>query len=271
MEVFSLTQLKQMDFSATKVISLFQYWKEGSVFNTLTAPKMNHSFLYYAGCDGLYTFPDGTTLTANRGDVVYIPSGACYKTTFLNKQDELSTILINFQLYQEDTPFALADTVTILAKDADKVFNKLFYRAAGEFASAKMSNIALMADLYRILHELEKLGDSHEKLHANFQKIAKGISYLENDSEQLLSIDQIADMCDVSPNTFRRLFTAYAGISPVEFRLQQKITKAKQLLETEIFTVSEISDMLSFSDVSYFSRIFKKKTGVSPSDYLANL
>lgn len=264
MEVIGLQELRQTEFSVTKVIPLFQYWEDGDVFNTIASPKMNHSLLYFAGCDGSYTFPDGATRTVSRGDIVYIPSGACYTVTFFNKQEKISTILINFQLSAADSPFALADTVTVMAKDTKKVFHKLFYQTAVEFSSS----IALKSGLYQIFHELQKAGVSDLKLQSKFAKIAKGISYLENDSEQLLSIEQIAEQCDVSCNTFRRLFSAYAGVSPVEFRLNQKILRAKQLLESEVFTVSEVSDTLNFSDVSYFSRIFKKKTGQSPLEYL---
>lgn len=268
MEVIGLQRLSQMDFSITKIIPLLQYWQEGDVFNTLSSPKKEHSFLLFTGCDGLYTFPDGSTCSAVRGDVVYIPVGACYKVTFFNKQEQLSTILINFQLSVDDASFALSDTVTVMGKDSKKTFQKLFYRTAIEFASAKASVIGLKSGLYQIFHYLQKGEVSDLMLQSDFAKIAKGIAYLENDGEQLLSIEQIAELCDVSTNTFRRQFSAYAGMSPVEFRLNQKILRAKQLLASEGFTVSEISDALNFSDVSYFSRIFKKKTGLSPLEYL---
>ncbi len=270
MKIIGLQQLSQMEFSVTKIIPLLQYWQEADVFNALTSPKKEHSFLFFSGCDGLYTFPDGTTCTAVRGDVVYIPAGACYKVTFSNKQEHLSTILINFQLSEAGVPFALADTVTVMAKDPKRTFHKLFYRTAIEFTSAKPSAIGLKSGLYQILHYLQKSEVSNLMLQSDFAKIAKGISYLENDGEQLLSIEQIAELCGVGVNTFRRQFAAYAGMSPVEFRLNQKILRAKQLLESEGFTVSEISDALNFSDVSYFSRIFKKKTGLSPLEYLNN-
>lgn len=270
MEVIGLQRLSQMDFSITKIIPLLQYWQEGDVFNTLSSPKKEHSFLLFTGCDGLYTFPDGSTCSAIRGDVVYIPVGACYKVTFFNKQEQLSTILINFQLSVDEAPFALSDTVTVMGKDSKKTFQKLFYRTAIEFASAKASVIGLKSGLYQIFHYLQKGEVSDLMLQSDFAKIAKGIAYLENDGEQLLSIEQIAELCDVSTNTFRRQFAAYAGMSPVEFRLNQKILRAKQLLASESFTVSEISDALNFSDVSYFSRIFKKKTGLSPLEYLNN-
>ncbi len=269
MHMVSLRDLIKMEFSLHQIMAIFQYWKEGTVFNTLNSPKLSHSLLYFAGCDGIYQFPDGTAWTATQGDVVYIPAGARYKTIFVNKQDNLSTILINFQMSGPEGPFALADSVQILGKDNNKTFNRLFYHIARESATVRCSTAGIKADLYSILDKLQKYSEE-EKVDSAFARIAKGIAYLENDSDQLLSIDEIADMCGVSGNHFRRKLREYAGVSPVEFRLNHRLLRAKHLLESENFTVSEVSDMLCFSDVSYFSRIFKKKIGVSPSEYLKN-
>ncbi len=268
MEIIALNELGKVEFSASRVISILQHWKENDVFNALYSPKKTHAFLYFAGCDGLYTFPDGTNLKVSAGDVVFIPAGACYKTSFFNIKEDVTTILMNFQLQTAEGPFSFSEKVTVVSQDPNKIFNKLFFKSAREFKSAKSSIVSMKYYLFRIFHELQKVNKTEPDINSNFAKISKGIYYLENDTEQLLSVDEIAEMCNVSTNTFRRLFNAYAGVSPVEFRLRQRITRAKQLLESEIFTVSEVSDMLNFSDVSYFSRIFKSKTGVSPLEYL---
>ena len=268
MKILSLINLKHLDFSVTNAFSIFQQWQEGAVFDALSSPKANHSLLYFAGCDGHYTFPNGDTLTAQQGDVVYIPAGACYKTLFCNKKEQISTILINFQLSAQGSPFALSESVTVLERNAGQTLHELFLQSANASSSAQLSTIRLMSCLYQILDILEKTSNYGLLRSSGFQKIAKGIDYLENDSQQLMSIDQLAAMCHVSSNTFRRMFRAYSGVSPLEFRLTRKISRAKQLLQAELFTVSQISDMLHFSDVSYFSRIFKKKTGLSPQEYL---
>ena len=268
MQILSLQNLKHLDFSVTNVISMVQHWGEGAVFDTLTSPKKNHCLLYFAGCEGRYTLSDGQTLTAMQGDVIYIPAGACYKTVFCNKTEDPSTVLVNFQLFTQGDAFGLADTITVLERNAGQALHELFFQTVHAFSSAQLSTISLMSCLYQILDMLEKSGNYGLMRSSDFHKIAKGIAYLENDSEQLLSIDQLAAMCHVSSNTFRRMFRAYCGVSPLEFRLTRKISRAKQLLQSEMFTVSEISDMLHFSDVSYFSRIFKKKTGLSPQEYL---
>ena len=97
-----------------------------------------------------------------------------------------------------------------------------------------------------------------------FSLIAKGIRYLEEDPLQEKSIEEIAKMCAVSSGCFRRLFSEYAGVSPSVYRIRNKMEKAKVLLESGTCTVGEVSEKLGFSDVSYFSRLFKKYMGITP-------
>ncbi len=268
MKIIPLSELRTLEFQAKRIFSMLQYWDNGESFSALNSPKKTHSFLCFAGCDGRYTFPDGKQLPVSRGDVVFIPAGSRYQIEFFNKRDPISTILINFELEADGEAFALSDTVIRLTKDPNKVFNKLFYQSAHECACANASVISMKRSFYQILQELEKAHKFQIDQGADYAKIAKGISHLENDSDQQLTIGQLAEMCGVSTNTFRRLFHSYAGVSPMEFRLRDKISRAKQLLDSEIFTVSETGDMLGFADVAYFSRIFKIKTGMSPMEYI---
>ena len=74
-------------------------------------------------------------------------------------------------------------------------------------------------------------------------------------------------MCNVSEAYFRRLFKVYSGMSPVEYRTVSKICRAKQYLEDDELTVSEIADKLKFADTSYFVKQFKRATGKTPNEY----
>jgi AraC-like DNA-binding protein len=64
---------------------------------------------------------------------------------------------------------------------------------------------------------------------------------------------------------FRRVFKDYTGLPPYQYFLQIKINKAKSLLREERYSVKQVAHMLSFESEYYFSRLFKRKTGVSPS------
>ena len=87
-----------------------------------------------------------------------------------------------------------------------------------------------------------------------------------------LSIEQILQQGDYCPNHLRRIFTKTTGCSPVEYLINLRIDHAKKLLrqnEFLHFTVTQIAQQCGFDDISYFSRLFKKKVGISPMLYMA--
>ena len=63
----------------------------------------------------------------------------------------------------------------------------------------------------------------------------------------------------------RFIFEDYTGLPPYQYFLQIKINKAKTLLQEQRYTVKEVAHMLAFENQYYFSRLFKRKTGIAPS------
>jgi len=66
---------------------------------------------------------------------------------------------------------------------------------------------------------------------------------------------------------FRKMFRQYTGTAPGQYQLDLKISKARELLIATDLSVKEIAFQLGFHSIHYFSRIFKKKTGLSPSEF----
>ena len=65
---------------------------------------------------------------------------------------------------------------------------------------------------------------------------------------------------------FRKMFKQYTGIAPVQYHLDLKIQRAREMLLSTDRSIKEIAFDLDFHSIHYFSRLFKKKTGISPSD-----
>lgn len=82
------------------------------------------------------------------------------------------------------------------------------------------------------------------------------------------SVEKFAEILQISTNELNRICKEYTGVSSKQYILDLKITEAKRLLLFSKFNVNEIAFQLGFEDSSYFSRIFKKKTNLSPSDFL---
>ena len=70
-----------------------------------------------------------------------------------------------------------------------------------------------------------------------------------------------------SESNLRVKFKDYMGISPNEYRTKSRIEKAKNLLATSQMSVKEITYLLGFYDESYFYKVFKTETGITPKEY----
>ncbi len=82
-----------------------------------------------------------------------------------------------------------------------------------------------------------------------------------------LDVEEFARELGLDYASFRKLFKAYTGLSPYQYFLQLKIHRARHLLQEDSLSVKEVAFMLGFDNQYYFSRIFKKKTGCSPSNW----
>lgn len=97
---------------------------------------------------------------------------------------------------------------------------------------------------------------------------AKGIMKEEAPNE--MTVEEIAVSLGVSYSMFRREFKRLCGISPGQYRLEQKLVKATELLVSTNDCIAEIARKLHFESIGQFSAFFKKKKGVSPLEYRKN-
>lgn len=83
-------------------------------------------------------------------------------------------------------------------------------------------------------------------------------------------IAEYAKLCNISASRFTHLFTNMVGESPYKFLLNIRMTEAKYLLTETSIQIADIAKNVGYDDPYYFSRIFKKYTGQSPSTYRSN-
>jgi AraC-like DNA-binding protein len=88
---------------------------------------------------------------------------------------------------------------------------------------------------------------------------------LRNYPEREWSLALLAEEAGLSVSQFSRRFSALYHISANAFMIQQRVEKAKGLLEESTLSVGEISEILGYADVAFFSRQFKSRFGISPS------
>ncbi|MGE7695157.1 AraC family transcriptional regulator [Lysinibacillus sp. NPDC094177] len=91
--------------------------------------------------------------------------------------------------------------------------------------------------------------------------------YIDNHIYREVTLDQLAEICHLSPNYLSSLFKKEVGISISEYIQQQRIDEAKRLLTFTNYPILDIGSLLNFTDQSYFIKIFKKFTGITPKQY----
>lgn len=100
------------------------------------------------------------------------------------------------------------------------------------------------------------------------EKIVQRAKFLLADNvASHLDIGWLSRSLGLGYSRFRQLFKKYTGLSPYQYFLDLKISRAKELLQSRQHSVKEIAYMLSFDDPYYFSHLFKKKTGHPPSEW----
>lgn len=97
--------------------------------------------------------------------------------------------------------------------------------------------------------------------------VKNAIDYIDTHIEKKLSLDDVAKTLNINSAYMSRLFKEHAGLCITDYIRLQKLGKAKKLLKSGGYTVTEISEMFSFSSIHYFSNCFKKEFGISPADY----
>jgi Transcriptional regulator containing an amidase domain and an AraC-type DNA-binding HTH domain len=100
----------------------------------------------------------------------------------------------------------------------------------------------------------------------NKSRIGFAVDYIRKNLHQKLSIESIAKLAYVSKSNFFRMFKDELGTSPNEFILQERISRAKELLKSRN-SIKETAYQTGFSDTNYFTRVFKQLVGVTPKSY----
>ncbi|PZT52784.1 helix-turn-helix domain-containing protein [Paenibacillus silvae] len=130
----------------------------------------------------------------------------------------------------------------------------------------ELENIENKQQLHRLLIRLIRNVKSNAAPQAGMDQV---LSYMTHHYMKEIRIEQLAAMAGLSVNHFTRTFKREFHMTPVEYLMQQRISKAKQLLfSTEKIRV--IAERVGYKDEHYFSRVFKKREGIAPTLFMKN-
>ena len=101
--------------------------------------------------------------------------------------------------------------------------------------------------------------------------IEKAREYIDENYKKDISLDEVSREADISPYYFSKLFKQETGRNFIEYLTEVRLRNARELLKNSQYSIKEICAESGYSDPNYFSRIFKKYEGVTPSEFRERL
>ncbi|HTQ65565.1 MAG TPA: helix-turn-helix domain-containing protein [Puia sp.] len=108
---------------------------------------------------------------------------------------------------------------------------------------------------------------SERDINSNHSRLHYLLNYIHDHLSEKISVDTLSRKTYLSRNMFFKWFRQQCGISPLEYITAERIKLAKQLLMDARNDIRTVSMLSGFSDVNYFTRVFKKSEGITPGTY----
>jgi AraC-like DNA-binding protein len=115
----------------------------------------------------------------------------------------------------------------------------------------------------------EMLASERRQVQPNYYQeiVEKTKCLMESNVYGAINVPNIAEQIGVSTSRLNEVFKTYTAMTPYQYYIHIKIHKAENILEQENISIKEVAFKLGFEDQYYFSRLFRSKTGMSPSEW----
>ncbi len=256
-----LTAFREYDWSAIRILDVFKVkcHEAGTQLNAFGRTDIYQFGAKFSGkTEVIY---NGETIDYCAGSVLYLPKEKCgnipYNKTFL-ENGETICIFFDSEKPLPSIPFIVQNG----CKYTDAVISRL-EKAFNEINGSKFKCASLF---YEFLYELENaVCESGSPTDAFLAEVYEYID--RHICDEYIDRAEIASEFGLSAEHFRHKFKRLCGVSLQEYLNRTKLNRMKELLRESDASISETARMTGFSGVNYFSRFFKKHTGISPGEY----
>ena len=209
---------------------------------------------------------DNRKLSVKKGDLLYIPKNAQY-----NQSNSRETVIaIHFINYTYNSKNSKIEKLTV---DDVELVNSLVEEIYDVWKEKKQGyKYKCTALLYELLYYSNCLRYERETdAPGHDLRIKDAVDYIHcNFRSEQIEISFLADMAMVSEAYFRKLFKKIYRVSPKQYIINLRLETATQLLESKLYSVTEVSERSGFSDPKYFCKLFKNRYGCSPKRFTRN-
>ena len=240
-------------------------------------------FVFVSSGSAVFTI-ESKPYTVTAGDIIIVPKNTnyfaitedCCEYFFFHfsgeiEKNAMSLPPLNPQVtFSFELPENLQKTIFFELKTTDKVAYEKIYTCIMScmeyrFNLNYINRLLIDTEFYKILLVL---GGVTEKGASVFPTtLEKMLRFIEINLTKPLSLIDLCDYFGISEPYASRLFKKHLNMTATEYINNKKLFYACELIRNTNMNINEISTYLGYSDVSYFSKIFKKKFGKSPKNY----
>lgn len=255
----------------------------------------SHDFweLNYVDAGELTCCVNGKQLVLHQGDIVFYPPND-FHTHHCNGIDPTNLMVLTFVcksqllealgnqvLHLNDRQILLLSNIITEAQNAFSsplntfVSCEMIRRAEKSFAAEQLIRLNLEMLLIELLRSqaISSLNAVHTaiKSASDNEKVNHMLAFLQDNIYRRITIRDVCAHIALSPTNVKALFKRVTGQPIMTYYTDLKITEAKRLLRKGVYSIGEISELLAYTSIQYFSKQFKKETGMSPTEYASSV
>lgn len=252
----------------------------------------SHNFweIVYADKESITVFADDKQFTVNQGNAVFHKPNE-WHTLHTSTQNATNVVIISFESNSPAMKF-FEEKVLTVGQEQKIIFSKIISEYTNAFHTSSKGPYA--TQLHRkpspvigaeqlikqyiaellisfIRHNEPSLQRSQMSINRESSLCNMIVNYMLDHLKENITINELVRYSGSNKTSIAKVFRNNFNMSIMEYFISLKIDMAKKYLREDNYNISQISDLLGYSGIHYFSRQFKKSTGMSPSEYSASI
>lgn len=245
------------------------YQEKGTNYN-FSGEKHSYWELTYVDKGELLTTIDGVSYHLKQGDLIfYAPMQFHTQSTF--EKISSSYLTINFKMNFNHADL-LCNKIFSIQRDSYFIVTRLIEELSNDNL---YSNDLSLCYLKQLIIQMLRLDNSHfhSKPTTHMQQTYENellndiLLYIDDNIYEKISVSTLCDHFCISTSMLHSLFRKNMNNTAKNYINELKLSKSKELIRNSTHTLSEISEMLGFSSIHYFSKKFKSYFNISPTEY----
>ena len=237
--------------------------------------RLDYQILYIASGKAHFFF-NGVEKIVNAGNmVIYRPKEE--QRYFYYSTDHTEVYWLHFtgsNVKNIIRKYGISDDMHVIHTGTSLEYKRIFLQIIQELKLCREDYEELLVTyLQQLLILIHRAINSkpRNKNHALMQEMDAAVRYFHENYNKPISIEAYAAENHMSVSWFIRSFKEDTDATPAQYLLSIRISNAQTLLETTSYNITEIAEIVGYDNPLYFSRLFKKQNGMSPSDFRKHL